>query len=75
MDGQHILVKDIENDVFDQICEVKIIKNYVTTGSKKKLKMEEYVNGIQLINEEYLFEYNWKGECENGEFRCYSANL
>lgn len=71
MDGQKVKVKDIANDVYDQICEVKVKKEPLRIVPNMKPK--EVVTGITLENEEFLFEYDLlTGKCINGEFKVYS---
>lgn len=71
MNGNKVLVKDLEYDAFDQICEVKvkteIFKPY------KNAKPREVAISLTLENEEYLFEYDViTGKCKNGEFAVFS---
>ena len=70
MEGQEVIVHDCEYDVYDQVCVIRLDHRYYLN---KKLKPVNYVAGIILENEEYRFEYDFKGECVNGEFRVYSC--
>ena len=36
MEGQKVLVKDLEYDTYDQICEVKVNKKLIENKLKKK---------------------------------------
>ena len=70
MEGQEVVVHDCAYDIYDQICIVKLIHGRYLN---KKLKIIDYVSGIILENEEYKFEYDFRGECINGEFRVRSC--
>lgn len=48
------------------------MKQFTLTGPKGKERMIDYPVGVNLINEEYTFEFDWKGNCLNGEFEVYS---
>lgn len=69
MDKMRVVVKDLENDIYDQVCTVDVRKAYETNN---KGKIIDYVIGIDLENEEYKFSYDWKGNCIDGEFEVYS---
>lgn len=71
MNEQKVLVKDLEYDAFDQICEVKveteIFKPY------KNAKPREVATKLTLENDEFLFEYDVITKaCLNGKFAVFS---
>lgn len=69
MDKMRVVVKDLENDIYDQLCTVNVCRAY---EMGKNSKLIDYVIGIDLENDEYVFSYDWKGNCINGEFTVYS---
>lgn len=69
MDKMRVIVKDLYNDIYDQLCTVKVCRAYKTN---KNWKLIEYIIGIDLENEEYIFSYDWKGNCIDGDFEVYS---
>lgn len=70
MDGQSVMVHDLEYDAFDQPCIVRVCYKNVVVN--KKFKTQMVIEKIQLYNEEFLFEYDFLGRCVNGEFTVYS---
>lgn len=71
MEGQKVLVHDLEYDAFDQICEVKMEKAMVKNLAKKNTTYKEVITKLWLENEEFIFEFNG-AKCHNGEFEVYS---
>lgn len=71
MEGQKVLVHDLEYDSFDQICEVKIERTIVKNLAKKNAPYKEVITKLWLENEEFIFEFNG-AKCHNGEFDVYS---
>lgn len=71
MDGCKVIVHDGEYDEYDQECEVKVFKD-ITPHPFKKRKMIEYVKRVILFNEEFLFEYDQRGNCLNGDFQVFT---
>lgn len=71
MDGCKVIVHDSEYDEYDQECEVKVFKDIAPHPFKKR-KMIEYVKRVILFNEEFLFEYDQRGNCLNGEFQVFT---
>lgn len=70
MEGQKVVVHDLEYDAYDQLCEIKIIKERLLNRITKKY--QEYITKIVLFNEEFIFEYDAFGKCINGEFEVYA---
>ena len=70
MEGQDVIVQDCTNDVYDQVCIVNLEHRYYFN---KKMRQVWFIAGIRLENEEYIFQYNDRGECVDGEFRVYSC--
>lgn len=70
MDGQKVIVHDLEYDAYDQLCEIKVIKERLLNKITKKY--QEYITKIVLFNEEFTFEYDALGNCINGEFEVYT---
>ena len=71
MEGQKVLVKDLEYDAYDQICEVKVKKKIIENKLKKKNKFQTVIAELCLENEEFVFTFNGL-KCGNGEFKVYS---
>ena len=71
MEGQRVLVKDLEYDAYDQICEVKVNKKLIENKLKKKNRFQLVVTELWLENEEFIFTFNGL-KCGNGEFKVYS---
>lgn len=71
MEGQRVLVKDLEYDAYDQICEVKVKKELRENKLKRKNRFDIVVTELWLENEEFKFTYNGL-KCDNGEFKVYS---
>ena len=71
MEGQRVLVKDLEYDTYDQICEVKVKKEIKENKLKKKNRFDVVITELWLENEEFKFIYNGL-KCGNGEFKVYS---
>lgn len=69
MDKMRVVVKDLKNDIYDQLCTIDVRKAYETD---KNGKIIDYIIGIDLENDEYVFSYDWKGNCINGDFEVYS---
>ena len=72
MEGQNVVVHDLEYDAFDQVCEVKMQKTIIKDINKKK-GSKEVITKLWLENEEFVFEFNGT-KCHNGEFEVYSLN-
>lgn len=72
MDGQEVIVHDLEYDAYDQICLVKVKNRPEITKSRKTTKVKVLASEIQLENEEYLYKYDLFGKCINGEFKVFS---
>ena len=70
MDGQKVVVHDLAYDAYDQICEIKVIKQALYNKITKKF--QTVINEIILFNEEYKYEYDVCGKCVNGEFEVYA---
>lgn len=64
MEGQKVIVHDLINDCYDQICEVVILKK---NGNGKFI-----IYGLSLKNEEFIFNYDSLGKCIKGDFEIYS---
>lgn len=64
MEGQKVLVRDIEYEGPSQICEIKILTDFI----KGKIVM----TGIQLEGEECSYYYDFMGRCKNGEFKVFT---
>lgn len=71
MEGQRVLVKDLEYDAYDQICEVKVKKELRENKLKRKNRFDIVITKLWLENEEFKFTYNGL-KCDNGEFKVYS---
>lgn len=71
MEGQRVRVHDLEYDIYDQICEVKLEKTWVKDMSKKNTDYKQVITKVWLENDEFIFEFNG-GKCHNGEFEVYS---
>lgn len=72
MDGQKVWVHDLVNDCYDQECLVKVnIVRAVNPFKGQKKKVIEFVESIQLVNDEFTFEYDHRGKCMNGDFEVY----
>ena len=72
MDGQKVWVHDLVNDCYDQECIVKV--NAVRTINPflgKKKKIVEFIESIELTNDEFKFAYGLNGKCLNGDFEVY----
>ena len=69
MDGFQVLVHDLEYDAYDQICTVRVIRD---TYIDKKFKPITKIIGCELFNDEFIFTFNFLGNCVNGEFEVYS---
>ena len=73
MDGQTVVVHDLEYDCYDQECVVKVNRVKVLNPFKgQKKKLVEFVQSIEFENEEFKFEYGFNGKCLNGEFEVYA---
>ena len=70
MEGFKVLVHDLEYDAYVQICEVCFGRQ--TTVDKKTYKQKTKIKKIYLANEEFRFDFNWRGEPANGDFEVYS---
>ena len=73
MEGQRVLVKDLEYDTYDQICEVKVKKELRENKLKRKNRFDVVITELWLENEEFKFTYNGL-KCSNGEFKVYSLD-
>ena len=65
MDGFQVLVHDLEYDAYDQICTVRVIRD---TYIDKNFKPITKIVGCELFNDEFIFTFNFLGNCVNGEF-------
>lgn len=75
MEGQKVLVRDIEYGGPNQICTIKI--NYAVPSNNRLLlnkKIKDVIENIELIGEECTFKYTSWGTCVNGEFKVYTLN-
>ena len=72
MDGAEVIVHDLEYDAYDQTCIVCVDKVIVKKRYRSK-KIDAVVNGISLKNEEFLYQYDWEGNCVNGNFIVYGS--
>ena len=70
MEGFKVLVHDLEYDAYDQVCKVYFERQ--TTIDKKTYKYKTRIKKIYLANEEFRFDFNWRGEPANGDFEVYS---
>ncbi len=71
MDGQYVVVKDLEYDSYDQLCTVKVETTYWKLGKK----LHEAPTKLILSNDEFTFEYDIiKHEYVNGAFKVYTRN-
>lgn len=69
MDGQSVIVKDLEYDAYDQICTLNIEKVMLPVGKKYK----EFPKTLNFSNDEFTFEYDLvTNQCVNGEFKVFS---
>lgn len=66
LEGEKVIVSDLEYDEYDQICTVKI-QEFANIIKNKIF----YYKTIKLVNEEYLFEFDKFGKCKNGKFLVY----
>ena len=66
MDGQSVIVHDLEYDAYGQLCEIKVVKERLLNKITKKY--QEYITKVILFNDEFTFEYDAFGKCINGEF-------
>ena len=73
MEGQKVLVKDLEYDTYDQICEVKLKKELRENKLKRKNRFDVVITELWLENEEFKFTY-YGYKCGNGEFKVYSLD-
>ena len=73
MEGQRVLVKDLEYDTYDQICEVKVKKKLRENKLKRKNRFDVVITELWLENEEFKFTYSGL-KCSNGEFKVYSLD-
>ena len=64
MEGQKVIVHDLAIDCYDQICEVTILK--------KNRNGKFIIYGLCLKNEEFIFKYDMKENCINGDFEVYA---
>ena len=64
MEGQTVLVRDMKYGGPNQICEIKILRDFI----KGKMVM----TGIQLEGEECSYYYDFMGKCKNGEFKVFT---
>ena len=71
MEGQKVLVKDLEYDTYDQICEVKVNKKLIENKLKKKNRFQLVITELWLENEEFIFTFNGL-KCRSEEFNVYS---
>ena len=71
MEGQKVLVKDLEYDTYDQVCEVKVNKKLIENKLKKKNRFQLVITELWLENEEFIFTFNGL-KCGNREFKVYS---
>ena len=74
MDGCKVIVHDCIYDEYDQECEVQVTKKTFPHPLDKR-KTIECVTKIALVNEEYLFEYNPRGQCLNGDFLVFAKPI
>lgn len=69
MEGQEVIVKDLEYDAYDQVCTVRLVrdlfKNY-------KGEYQIYTKEIILENEEFIYVGSCIEGCVNGKFEVYS---
>lgn len=73
MNGQKVIVHDLVYDCYDQICEVKVKEIWKAFYNSKKQQKENYkILKVILFNEEFFFEYDYYGNCINGNFEVYS---
>lgn len=73
MEGQKVVVHDLAYDNYDQICEVTVQKELLPNpNSKSKKTYIEHLKGITLENDEYIFQYNELGQCQDGDFVVYA---
>lgn len=72
MDGEKVLVKDLEYDICDKICQIRV--NYKWQRIIKSWKFAKVISSIDLVSEdeEYIFTYDHLGTCQNGNFIVYS---
>ena len=68
MDGQKVIIHDLEYDAYDQECAIKIEKN-ILFNNKKKI---EFVKQIKFYNDEFIFLMDRNGKAINGNFEVYS---
>lgn len=72
MNGYTVVVHDLEYDCYDQICEVQVEEKPLIEKCRKTTKVRVPPSYIKLVNEEFTFIYNNRGNCENGEFEVYN---
>ena len=72
MDGHTVWVHDLVNDCYDQECVVKVnVVRTINPFKNKKKKIVEFVESIELINEEFRCVYGLNGKCLEGDFEVY----
>lgn len=73
MEGQQVIVHDCIYDEYDQLCVVKLTKEYIYKPNRKRNQVEERITGITLENDEFVFQYvpPFFDKCLYGKFKVY----